>query len=137
LKLTSPGVRAGSSLVPIRTAQAQWRRHWSRRPNVGSSPHSGPTAALPRTAGRGHKQTPDPGHPRLLSPDLPSGFAALFNGNIPGHLKAEGDEQKGSQSYIPKEAKDDKALQTALALIRGTETNPAFPPNPKQAASEH
>jgi carboxyl-terminal processing protease len=57
--------------------------------------------------------------------------------NLPGHLKAEGDEQKGSQSYIPKEAKDDKALQTALALIRGTETNPAFPPNPKQAASEH
>jgi carboxyl-terminal processing protease len=57
--------------------------------------------------------------------------------NLPGHLKAEGEEQKGSQSYIPKEAKDDKALQTALALIRGTETNPAFPPDPKQAASEH
>jgi carboxyl-terminal processing protease len=57
--------------------------------------------------------------------------------NLPGHLKAEGDEQKGSQSYIPKEAKDDKALQTALALIRGTATDPAFPPNPKQAASEH
>jgi carboxyl-terminal processing protease len=57
--------------------------------------------------------------------------------NLPGHLKAEGEEQKGSQSYIPKEAKDDKALQTALALIRGTATNPSFPPNPKQAASEH
>jgi carboxyl-terminal processing protease len=57
--------------------------------------------------------------------------------NLPGHLKAEGDEQKGSQSYIPKEAKDDKALQTALALIRGTEANPAFPPSPKPEASEH
>ena len=57
--------------------------------------------------------------------------------NLPGHLKADGDEQKGSQSYIPKEARDDKALQTALALIRGTEVNPAFPPNPKQAVSEH
>jgi carboxyl-terminal processing protease len=57
--------------------------------------------------------------------------------NLPGHLKAEGDEQKGSQSYIPKEAKDDKALQTALALIRGTAINPAFPPNPKHAASVH
>jgi carboxyl-terminal processing protease len=56
--------------------------------------------------------------------------------SLPGHLKAEGDEQKGSQSYIPKEAKDDKALQTALALIRGTETNPAFPPSPAQAATE-
>ena len=57
--------------------------------------------------------------------------------NLPGHLKAEGDEQKGSQSYVPKAAQDDKALQTALALIRGTETNPAFPPSPTQAASEH
>jgi len=55
---------------------------------------------------------------------------------LPGHLKAEGDEQQGSQSYIPRQAKDDKALQAALALLRGTETNPAFPPNPKQTASE-
>jgi carboxyl-terminal processing protease len=57
--------------------------------------------------------------------------------NLPGHLKAEGDEQSGSQSFVPRDAKDDKALQTALALIRGIESNPAFPPNPKQAASAH
>jgi carboxyl-terminal processing protease len=57
--------------------------------------------------------------------------------SLPGHLKAEGDEQTGSQSYIPKESKDDKALQTALALIRGTKTNQAFPPDPKQAVLEH
>jgi carboxyl-terminal processing protease len=73
--------------------------------------------------------------------DVPKELAAQAQtrseSSLPGHLKAEGDEQKGSQSYIPKEAKDDKALQTALALIRGTETNPAFPPTPKQAASEH
>jgi carboxyl-terminal processing protease len=56
--------------------------------------------------------------------------------SLPGHLKAEGDEQKGSQSYIPREAKDDKALRTALALLRGTETNPAFPPSGKQAATQ-
>jgi carboxyl-terminal processing protease len=56
--------------------------------------------------------------------------------SLPGHLKAEGDEQQGSQTYIPRQAKDDKALQTALALIRGTETNPAFPPKAKQTASE-
>jgi carboxyl-terminal processing protease len=54
---------------------------------------------------------------------------------LPGHLKAEGEEQSGSQSYVPREAKDDKALQTALALLRGTQTNPAFPPTPKQAAA--
>jgi carboxyl-terminal processing protease len=50
-----------------------------------------------------------------------------------GHLKAEGDEQGGSQSYVPSEAKDDKALNMALELIRGTKINNAFPPNPKSA----
>jgi carboxyl-terminal processing protease len=49
------------------------------------------------------------------------------------HLKAEGDEQTGSQSYIPPDAKDDKALRTALDLIRGAQKNPAYPPNPKTA----
>src|ERR1700726_1008237 len=53
--------------------------------------------------------------------------------SLRGHLKAEGDEQGGSQSYIPPEAKDDKALTMALELLRGTKTNPAFPPNPKSA----
>jgi carboxyl-terminal processing protease len=33
----------------------------------------------------------------------------------------------GSQSYVPPDAKDDKALQAALALLRGTQVNPAFP----------
>jgi carboxyl-terminal processing protease len=71
-----------------------------------------------------------------LFQDVPKELAAQSQtrseSSLPGHLKADGDEEKGSQSYIPKQAKDDKALQTALALIRGTETNPAFPPNPKQ-----
>jgi carboxyl-terminal processing protease len=53
--------------------------------------------------------------------------------SLRGHLKAEGDEQGGSQSYIPPDAKDDKALTMALELLRGTKTNPAFPPNPKSA----
>jgi carboxyl-terminal processing protease len=55
--------------------------------------------------------------------------------SLPGHLKAEGAEQTGSQSYVPANTKDDKALQTALALLRGSITNPAFPPNPTQAAA--
>ncbi len=50
-----------------------------------------------------------------------------------GHLKAEGDEQKGSQSYVPADPKDDKALHLALDLLRGTAQNPAFPPNPQAA----
>ncbi len=43
----------------------------------------------------------------------------------------EGDEQTGSQSYIPPDPKNDKALNMALELLRGTKTNPAFPPNAK------
>ena len=39
--------------------------------------------------------------------------------SLRGHLKAEGAEQTGSQSYIPPDQKDDKALHTALDLIRG------------------
>jgi carboxyl-terminal processing protease len=53
--------------------------------------------------------------------------------SLRGHLKAEGDEQGGSQSYVPPEAKDDKALSMALDLLRGTRTHAAFPPNPKSA----
>ena len=48
-------------------------------------------------------------------------------------LRSEGDEQTGSQSYIPPDPKDDKALHTALDLIRGIQKNSAYPPNPKTA----
>jgi carboxyl-terminal processing protease len=53
--------------------------------------------------------------------------------SLRGHLKSEGDEQTGSQSYIPPDPKDDKALHTALDLIRGIQKNAAYPPNPKTA----
>jgi carboxyl-terminal processing protease len=53
--------------------------------------------------------------------------------SLRGHLKAEGDEQTGSQSYIPPDAKDDKALHTALDLMRDILKNSAYPPNPKTA----
>jgi carboxyl-terminal processing protease len=53
--------------------------------------------------------------------------------SLRGHLKAEGDEQTGSQSYIPPDPKDDKALHKALDLIRGVQKNSAYPPNPKTA----
>ena len=53
--------------------------------------------------------------------------------SLRGHLKAQGDEQTGSQSYIPPDPKDDKALHTALDLIRGVQKNPAYPPNSKTA----
>ncbi|MGB5182737.1 MAG: peptidase S41, partial [Xanthobacteraceae bacterium] len=53
--------------------------------------------------------------------------------SLRGHLKAEGAEQTGSQSYVPPDESDDKALKMGLDLLRGTATNAAFPPNPKAA----
>jgi carboxyl-terminal processing protease len=53
--------------------------------------------------------------------------------SLRGHLKADGEEQGGSQSYVPPEAKDDKALNLALDLMRGVQANPAFPPSGKAA----
>jgi carboxyl-terminal processing protease len=55
--------------------------------------------------------------------------------SLRGHLKADGDEQTGSQSYIPPDPKNDKALKTAMDLIRGIQTNAAYPPNPKRTAN--
>jgi carboxyl-terminal processing protease len=53
--------------------------------------------------------------------------------SLRGHLKAEGNEESGSQSYVPQEEKDDKALKEALDLLRGAISDAAFPPNPKAA----
>ena len=49
--------------------------------------------------------------------------------SLRGHLKAEGSEELGSQSYVPPDEKDDRALNEALDLLRGTITDAAFPPN--------
>jgi carboxyl-terminal processing protease len=53
--------------------------------------------------------------------------------SLRGHLKGDGGEEAGSQSYVPADEKDDKALVMALELLRGTKTDPAFPPNPQSA----
>jgi carboxyl-terminal processing protease len=48
-----------------------------------------------------------------------------------GHLSAEGAEQTGSQSYVPLEEKDDKALNAAFNLLRGVTVNANVPPQAK------
>jgi len=53
--------------------------------------------------------------------------------SLRGHLKGDGQEQTGSQSYIPPDPKDDKALKMAADLLRGATTNAAYPPDPKRA----
>jgi carboxyl-terminal processing protease len=53
--------------------------------------------------------------------------------SLRGHLKSEGGEESGSQSYVPLDEKDDRAIKEAVDLLRGTITDAAFPPNPKAA----
>jgi carboxyl-terminal processing protease len=65
--------------------------------------------------------------------DLKSRTDSKGEASLRGHLKADGTEETGSQSYVPPDEKDDAALKTALNLLRGTTTNAAFPPNPKTA----
>lgn len=69
----------------------------------------------------------------VVPKDIQARSEDISEATLRGHLKAQGEEEKGSQSYVPPDPKDDRALQTALALLRGTQVNPAFPPNPKRA----
>jgi carboxyl-terminal processing protease len=50
-----------------------------------------------------------------------------------GHLSAEGAEQTGSQSYVPPDEKNDKALAAAYNLLRGVTVNADVRPSPKAA----
>jgi carboxyl-terminal processing protease len=55
--------------------------------------------------------------------------------SLRGHLQGDaGKEQTGSQSYIPPDPKNDKALNMAEDLLRGIKVNPAFPPSVKNAS---
>src|SRR6266436_5097835 len=47
--------------------------------------------------------------------------------SLRGHLKSEGDEKTGSQSYVPPDAKDDKALKMAGDLLHGVKVNVTAP----------
>ena len=49
-----------------------------------------------------------------------------------GHLAADGEEQTGSQAYVPPKEKDDKALGAAYNLLRGVTVN-ADAPSPRKA----
>jgi carboxyl-terminal processing protease len=47
--------------------------------------------------------------------------------SLRGHLKAEGQEETGSQSYVPPDAKDDKALKMAADLLHGIKQTTSAP----------
>jgi carboxyl-terminal processing protease len=54
--------------------------------------------------------------------------------SLRGHLKSEGDEKTGSQSYVPPDAKDDKALKMADDLLHGIKASAAATTTPAAAA---
>jgi carboxyl-terminal processing protease len=45
------------------------------------------------------------------------------------HLGGDGEEQTGSEGYVPSDSKDDKAMKMAIDLLRGAKSHPAFPAN--------
>jgi carboxyl-terminal processing protease len=57
--------------------------------------------------------------------------------SLRGHLKNDGDEKTGSQSYVPPDAKDDKALKMADDLLHGIKasSNQPTPAIPADKAS--
>src|SRR5215470_3779560 len=55
--------------------------------------------------------------------------------SLRGHLKADGDERTGSQSYVPPDAKDDKALKMADDLLHGIKSSSSAP-TPAPATSD-
>jgi carboxyl-terminal processing protease len=48
--------------------------------------------------------------------------------DLRGHLRGDGEEHTGSQSYVPTDPAEDRALQKALALLRGARLDAAAPP---------
>jgi carboxyl-terminal processing protease len=50
--------------------------------------------------------------------------------SLRGHLKNDGDEKTGSQSYVPPDAKDDKALKMADDLLHGIKNSASAAPVP-------
>ena len=68
--------------------------------------------------------------------DLPDDVKAKSDTNtkgeasLRGHLKAEGDEATGSQSYVPPDAKNDKALKSAADLLHGIKQTSSSSPAP-------
>ena len=50
--------------------------------------------------------------------------------SLRGHLKSDGDEKTGSQSYVPPDAKDDKALKMAADLLHGIKSTASTAPAP-------
>jgi carboxyl-terminal processing protease len=58
----------------------------------------------------------------------------ISEAGLRGHLTSEGPERSGSPSFIPADRNDDRVLQEALKLLRGTVADAVSPPGSGQAA---
>ena len=67
--------------------------------------------------------------------DLKSRTDTRGEASLRGHLKAEGDEQTGSQSYVPTDPKDDKALKMAIDILHGVKPDVSSARVPTDKAS--
>ncbi|MBX9711196.1 MAG: S41 family peptidase [Xanthobacteraceae bacterium] len=79
--------------------------------------------------------TPDIEVQQDVPDELKSRTDTKGEASLRGHLKAEGQEETGSQSYVPPDAKDDKALKMADDLLHGIKQNAASVPAPANKAS--
>jgi carboxyl-terminal processing protease len=78
--------------------------------------------------------TPDIDVLQDVPDDLKAQTDSKGEASLRGHLTGDsGPEESGSQSYVPPDEKNDKALHMAMDLLRGSASNAAFPPNPKAA----
>jgi carboxyl-terminal processing protease len=79
--------------------------------------------------------TPDIKVDQPLPEDLQGRDITRGESDLKGHIKGaeESDEGSGSAAYVPPDPKDDIQLNRAYELLRGTKTDPAFPPNPQKA----
>ena len=75
--------------------------------------------------------TPDIEVLQEVPDELKTRDTAKGESSLRGHLKADGQEETGSQSYVPPDPKNDAALNLALDLMRGIQKNSAYPANPK------
>ncbi len=80
----------------------------------------------------------------VLEQPVPEAIRARLQENrgeagLRGHLRnnaTEGNEERSASSvYVPQDQKEDVQINRALELLRGTATDPAFPPSQRAAAA--
>jgi carboxyl-terminal processing protease len=79
--------------------------------------------------------TPDIKVEEPLPEELKGRDVTRGESDLKGHIKGvdESAQGSGSPAYVPPDPKDDVQLNYAEDLLRGTKTDPHFPPNPQKA----